>query len=649
MQTHSLPYIETLLDVANSAEGGRTLAVIGDPNVRGYYWAGARFSPVNTLFEAVLRCLLCGKYERIVAFTGAGDGRLPKWKLGANFTLGDEAVVWMVKGESKKRAKNKPSASANPFESTAVLEQFKTDKIERLIWRSERKAYWDRLEAYNEQVAKEIAEASGKRMALLLDYRFLAPDAQEAAEIMRGAIEQRRSNGIRAGFERDLTGSSVDLILFGEHSLALDLVEPESQRDESVIARMLAGYATSQQWEQLRPRLAGALPPLQLQGRVDPVPVARSAGPLPGSLLELEDSPERLYVLFRGSRINKRPSIPTPPTRSNEIALEFWANIDLKPLEQAFEERIFGQTEAKRVILDVLRKQREVCAQILELAPGAVRTAEDKECRLPVIALFGAAGMGKTTFCKILASHLFGDEEYALNLDLSGKGIEAETIGVRPPYIGCDQESTLIQFARKTRGLGLVCFDEFTRIELPERKNLASSLGALFQPLQDRYFTPANPSFQPPGRRFHMANTLFVFSGNVARTRQQAGQEFVSMEDLGQAFISRMERIVFFNPLTDEELKGAMISALRRNARGWARKFMPDLFERLDQNIEIADELLELIRERFEQRVSASSGEPSLRILDNMLQDLSYRQAVERCAGDGRLTLTPDIVPESWR
>src|SRR5215470_16827888 len=96
MQIHSFPFLEALLDLSNDTQGGRSLALIGDPNVRGRYWAGARYAPVDTLFEAVLRCLLCGKYERIVAFTGLGDAHLPKWSLGGNFRLGDESVIWLI-------------------------------------------------------------------------------------------------------------------------------------------------------------------------------------------------------------------------------------------------------------------------------------------------------------------------------------------------------------------------------------------------------------------------------------------------------------------------------------------------------------------------------------------------------------------------
>src|SRR5262245_21485104 len=148
MQGHTHNFIESLLDMAQ-AGGGQMIAVIGDAQGGGDYWVGARYKPVRTLFEATLRCLLAGPYERIVAFTGLGREHLPAWNINQRFRLGDEEMIWYVHGAKKQAPAAVQTYRERFWEiDKGELDQDTTVPINRLLWRSLASGYWDRLHNY---------------------------------------------------------------------------------------------------------------------------------------------------------------------------------------------------------------------------------------------------------------------------------------------------------------------------------------------------------------------------------------------------------------------------------------------------------------------------------------------------------------------
>jgi hypothetical protein len=652
MSKHSLEFVESLLDMSNGA-GGRTVAVIGSSAASDPYWAGSRFAPVTTLFEAVLRSVLSAPYERIVAATGHGSGHLPNWKLGANIRLGDEAMIWMVRGEVSRRSSQSVATGRKPWEiDLGEFQEFTASSVNRLIWRSESRSYWERLEEYIKCRDREVASGNGSRTLLLVDYSFLVPTPEESRTLCNSVLNQRLMNSLRIEIKAELANSSVDLVLFSENGTALDFLQEKKSSERSVIARVIADHLSEYEWQQYGPNLQAMIPHFCLAQDADVVEARRMTSLLPGALLETRD-PERTTVLYdslRFSRLNRRASVVGPPANSREVALEFWANIDLAPLRAALDEEIIGQTASRSAILGILEEHKERCATLLARSPGTRITSQDNDFCLPAVGLFGAAGMGKTTLCKIIARTLFGEEQFSRLIDLGGKSLKVATIGVEPPMMGCDDESDLINFARTTKGLGVVCFNEFTRIALPQNTTLANSLAPLLQILQDRYFEPANPKFRPPSRFYHLANTLFIFDGNVCPAGTRPPHGFYSIDELGPAFTRRVTVPIYFEPLQEKDYREAARRALLRSARNWARTYESGA-ESAGLEIDVAEDLADAVESEF-RRVTRSMGEePSIGRLNTLVRALPYGQAFDAARKEGvsLVRLDARLAPAQWQ
>jgi hypothetical protein len=651
MTQHTDQLIETLLDVAQG-HGGQFLNVVGDPRSSGEFWAGTRFKPVGTLFEAVVRCLLAGGYERIVAFTGHRDKELPDWRIGPNFHLHDEAMIWLIRGE--KTEHRQPAARAAnrlPWEENGeALRHFTAASRERLVWRSSNRPYWERLEAYSGQLEAELRRAaSGKRVALIVDYSFLIPTAQESVALRETALDARRRNSIRSGVYRDVQNTSLDLILVSEDTASLELAREQQDGEPPNICKVISGYMAEHEWERYRPTLEGNIPHLRVGATgTRTVYAARATSPLPSRLISWNGGRRSLYELLRSAELNRKPPAPAPPKDSRQIALEFWADLDLKPLRRALDEEIIGQTEAKEDVFGIFRDYQEKCAKLLALNRQARKTYEDTAFCLPVVGLFGAAGMGKTTFCDLIIKNLFNDESFGRRIDLAGKSLKVATIGVEPPMVGSDDQSDLISFSRHTNGLGIVCFDEFTRIQLNQQSSLADTLGPLLQILQERRFEASNPKFRPPERFYYFANTLFVFSGNVSGPGEPTPDGFHSIASLGPAFATRVTKPIYFKLLSESDYRLATSASLVGAARRWARDFLPDAYS--EGQWEVDDRLLEAVEGRFRRATGLSGEPPSIRRLKAVVDELRFEMAFNAVQrnGNARLTLGTEILPQGW-
>lgn len=634
--SHSVPMIDALGRVA-AGHGGAKLAIAGPRTRQGLYRVGVRFPPVATLFEAVLRPLLASRrYAQIVAFTGHSIDRLPsRWKVSGGLSLGDDATIWAVTPI--------PSASAAPVEAPSNPWEIPTHQLstsrrsEQLLWRSANQTYWARLEKYLEVRDNEIEKArrNGARAALLLDYAYLTPFGDDW-DLFSGRKELGLPYALSYKISRSMEVNReylqpVDLILFSEGGVPQSLVSAAG----SVLPE-LCETALGDRWRANASKLEPMMPRLSLGAGVDLVDAERemSAG---GRTLELDEPSEAatMYAVLRKARLSTRASQPRPPRYSDRVDLEFWADLDLDPLREAFDREVIGQVTIKSSILRVLQNYRERCRRILANNAKAIKTVNDRESLLPIIGLFGAAGMGKTTFCRILARYLFGADEFGRIVDLSSKILATETIGVSPPYQGSDQESGLMQFARDTRGLGVFCFDEFTRVQR-HQESLAEALSPLLELVETRTFVPANRALRPTGERYYMTNTLFIFSANLARPGEPTPTGFSSVDDLGEPLKRRLfgrAEIFYFDSLRREHFRPALEQALKRYASVYGNEMYPDRAA-IVRNAEVDPRLLDLLVDDVNRRLSASGGEPSLGIVDAAVSNLSYEKAFDLAAAN---------------
>ncbi len=179
--------------------------------------------------------------------------------------------------------------------------------------------------------------------------------------------------------------------------------------------------------------------------------------------------------------------------------------------------------------------------------------------RKPVSFLFvGGTGVGKTELVKRLADELFHAPESLIRLDMSEfmeKFSVSRMIGSPPGYVGYDEAGQLTEKIRR-RPYSVVLFDEIEKAH-PDVMNL------LLQILDDGRITDAQ------GRTVNFENTVIILTTNAgSNTRtgtlgfglsaddqsreraQRALNEFLRPE-----FLNRLDEIVYFNHLTEENFR----------------------------------------------------------------------------------------------
>ena len=208
---------------------------------------------------------------------------------------------------------------------------------------------------------------------------------------------------------------------------------------------------------------------------------------------------------------------------------------------------------------NVILEQEEE-KDIMEEAFGAEEEEDESklEERPPVVVVMGHVDHGKTELVKRLADELFHAPESLIRLDMSEfmeKFSVSRMIGSPPGYVGYDEAGQLTEKIRR-RPYSVVLFDEIEKAH-PDVMNL------LLQILDDGRITDAQ------GRTVNFENTVIILTTNAgSNTRtgtlgfglsaddqsreraQRALNEFLRPE-----FLNRLDEIVYFNHLTEENFR----------------------------------------------------------------------------------------------
>ena len=299
--------------------------------------------------------------------------------------------------------------------------------------------------------------------------------------------------------------------------------------------------------------------------------------------------------------------IPASQVRENELA-------KLARLEDEMKKRIIGQDEAVSLVASAIRRSR------VQISPR----------RRPASFIFvGPTGVGKTELVKVLAAQLFDTPETLIRLDMSEfmeKYAVSRIIGSPPGYVGYDEAGQLTEKVRR-KPYSVILFDEIEKAH-PDVLNI------LLQILDEGRVTDAH------GRVVNFENTVIVMTSNAGsqfrenlmgfgKSDAQASRDKAAKalaDFLRPEFISRVDEIVYFSPLKEEDFRriaGLMLGELKQplSERGIAFSWTEEAAALLAKQAfggkrgardlrnavrrEVEDKIASLIVERCDETLSA--------------------------------------------
>ena len=212
-------------------------------------------------------------------------------------------------------------------------------------------------------------------------------------------------------------------------------------------------------------------------------------------------------------------------------------------LDDVLHQRVIGQDEAVEKVTEAILRSRA----------GIANPARP----IGSFLFLGPTGVGKTELAKALAQALFDDEKNMVRIDMSEymeKYSVSRLIGAPPGYVGYDEGGQLTEAVRR-RPYSVVLFDEVEKAH-PDVFNV------LLQVLDDGRITDSQ------GRTVDFKNTIIILTSNLGSQAILEGidaQGNISEEARAQVdgllrrqfrpeFLNRLDEIVFYRPLTKDEI-----------------------------------------------------------------------------------------------
>ena len=254
----------------------------------------------------------------------------------------------------------------------------------------------------------------------------------------------------------------------------------------------------------------------------------------------------------RDSLLEKGEPVLTSAHLANVI--ELWTNIPASQIQEQEYERLAKLED--RLKTHVIGQDQAVAAVAAAVRRGRVGISPKHK---PVSFIFvGSTGVGKTELVKQLAADLFNTPDALIRLDMSEymeKYSVSRIIGSAPGYVGYDDAGQLTEKVRR-KPYSVVLFDEIEKAH-PDVLNI------LLQILDDGRITDSQ------GRVVNFENTVVVMTSNAGsgvktgsvgfdRTADQQGRDRAMkalQEFLRPEFLNRVDEVVYFNQLTQEDFK----------------------------------------------------------------------------------------------
>ena len=277
-----------------------------------------------------------------------------------------------------------------------------------------------------------------------------------------------------------------------------------------------------------------------------------------GRIPELE---KKLREIAEKEATDKKPRLLREEVTEEDIAevVSSWTHIPVSRLQEGEREKLVKMEERlmKRVI-----GQHEAIVAVSNAVRRARAGLQDENRPIGSFIFLGPTGVGKTELSRALAEFLFDDENAMIRIDMSEymeKHTVARLIGAPPGYVGYEEGGQLSEAVRR-KPYSVVLFDEIEKAH-------HDVFNVLLQVLDDGRITDGQ------GRTVDFKNTVIIMTSNIGSqfiTGEVSSEERsrLVLEALRQhfrpEFLNRVDEIIIFDRLTDDDLKKIVEIQLRR-------------------------------------------------------------------------------------
>ncbi len=277
-----------------------------------------------------------------------------------------------------------------------------------------------------------------------------------------------------------------------------------------------------------------------------------------GKLPELQKSLKEEEEIAEKSKNSE--SILRNKVTEEEIAkiIAKWTGIPVSKLMESEREKILHLDDIlhKRVI-----GQDEAVEKVTEAILRSRAGIQDSKRPIGSFLFLGPTGVGKTELAKALAEALFDDEQNIIRIDMTEymeKFSVSRLIGAPPGYVGYEEGGQLTEAVRR-KPYSVILFDEIEKAH-PDVFNI------LLQVLDDGRITDSQ------GRTVDFKNTIIILTSNLGAEYildgiKENGELDESVKEkvntlLKQSFrpefLNRLDEIVFYKPLSKEQISGIL-------------------------------------------------------------------------------------------
>lgn len=254
-------------------------------------------------------------------------------------------------------------------------------------------------------------------------------------------------------------------------------------------------------------------------------------------------------------------------------------------LEDELHKRVIGQDDAVHAVATAIRRAR----------------AGMKDPKRPIgsFLFLGSTGVGKTELARALAETMFGSEKNMIRFDMSEymeKHEVSRLVGAPPGYVGYEEGGQLTDAVRKNP-YSVILFDEVEKAHM-------DFFNILLQVLDDGRLTDGQ------GRTVDFTNCVIIMTSNLGSnylkghvkkpgfssdSDDKKDEDFESIKETILAevkrtfrpeFINRIDEIIVFHPLTEEDLS-AIVNLLLKDVE--------KKLEHFNVSLEISDSAKKLL------------------------------------------------------